>query len=82
MKTILEIKQGLEFKGLPTRDAILEFIKRKGKDSLDYHKLYVIYDLGENNLLLSESYFICNSSEKDFRIISLVNNLALNDKQE
>lgn len=81
MKAILEIKQGLEFKGLPTRDAILEFIKRKGKDSLDYHKLYVIYDLGENNVLLSESYFICNSSEKDFRIISLVNNLTLNDEQ-
>lgn len=76
MKTVLEIKQGLEFKGLPTKEAILEFIKRKGKDSLDYHKLYVIYDLWENNSLLSESYFICNSSEKDFRVITLVNNVT------
>ena len=79
MKKVLKIKQGLEFKGLPTRDAILEFIKRKGKDSLDYHKLYVIYELGTNNNLLSETYFICNSFEKDFKIITVVNNLTLDN---
>ena len=52
MKDLLETKDKVVYKGLPTKEGILEYLKNRNiSNSLDYYQLVTLYTIDGENIV-------------------------------
>lgn len=72
MKNTLETKDRIIYKGLPTKDGILEYLKTKNiSNNLDYYQLITIYTVDEDSIV-DEVHIIKRTDNKEFKAITLI----------
>lgn len=72
MKNTLETKDRIIYKGLPTKDGILEYLKTKNiSNNLDYYQLITIYTVDEDSIV-DEVHIIKRTNNKEFKAITLI----------
>lgn len=72
MKNTLETKDRIIYKGLPTKDGILEYLKNKNiSNNLDYYQLITIYTVDEDSIV-DEVHIIKRTDNKEFKSITLI----------
>lgn len=72
MKNTLETKDSIIYKGLPTKDGILEYLKNKNiSNNLDYYQLITIYTVDEDSIV-DEVHIIKRTDNKEFKAITLI----------
>lgn len=72
MKNTLETKDRIIYKGLPTKDGILEYLKNKNiSNNLDYYQLVTIYTV-DDDAIVDEIHIIKRTDNKEFKAITLI----------
>lgn len=75
MKNTLESKDRIIYKGLPTKDGILEYLKNKNiSNNLDYYQLITIYIVDEDSIV-DEVHIIKRTDNKEFKAITLIESI-------
>lgn len=72
MKELLETKDRVVYKGLPTKDGILEYLKNRNiSNNLDYYQLVTIYTV-DGDAIVDEVHIIKKTDNKEFKAITLI----------
>jgi len=72
MKELLETKDRVVYKGLPTKDGILEYLKNRNiSNNLDYYQLVTIYTV-DGDSIVDEVHIIKKTDNKEFKAITLI----------
>ena len=80
MKELLETKDRVVYKGLPTKEGILEYLKNRSiSNSLDYYQLVTLYTIDEDSII-DETHVITKTKNKSFKAITIIEKAGEIDK--
>lgn len=80
MKELLETKDRVVYKGLTTKEGILEYLKNRGiSNSLDYYQLVTLYTI-DGDSIIDETHVITKTKNKSFKAITIIEKAGEIDK--